>query len=110
MQVCVFFLAAPSNGLAEIRDLRKCRCAGPLSARCSGTLAHSRRFFVPRASVLCAGAYKVLYLAEGCSRNSYIKVGQKRESWRVVWLAPYSLRAMAAIAGAASSKKLRYPQ
>lgn len=67
-------------------------------------------FLVSRASVLCAGAYKVLYLAEGCSRNSYIKVGQKRESWRVVWLAPYSLRAMAAIAGAASSKKLRYPQ
>lgn len=80
MQVCVFFLDAPSNRLAEIRDLRKCRCAGPFSARCSGTLAHSRRFFVLRASVLYAGAYKDLYLSEGRSQNSYAKVGPKRES------------------------------
>lgn len=36
--------------------------------------------FVPRDSVLCAGAYKDLYLAEGSSWNSYIKVEHKRES------------------------------
>lgn len=37
-------------------------------------------FFVPRASVLYAGAYKDLYLSEGRSQNSYAKVGPKRES------------------------------